>query len=600
MHGKSYHEEEVLGKAYDAHLMRRLVKYILPHKTHLLLSAALLVFASGLQILQPYILKVAIDRHIVKGALAGLGLLALLYLATLLAEHVFRALQFYLMRRFGQSVMADLRMVLFTHVQRLPFRYFDRNPVGRIMTRLTSDVENLNELFTSGLVAVFGDLLMLFSILGAMFLLDWWLSLVTLSILPPLVFATVLFREKARASYRLVRTKLSHLNAFLQESLSGIRIIQATASEADRFHRFDGINQEHKDASLKAVFSYAVFYPAVELLAVTAIALIIWYGGGEVLRGALTLGTLVAFLEYIQRFFAPVKDLSEKYNILQAAMASSERIFELLDSPVERGWTTNGRKVGRLRGGIEFRNVWFAYEKNDYVLKDVSFTIAPGEQVALVGATGAGKSTVVSLLSRLYEPERGRILLDGIDIRDLELRSLRGRIGLVLQEPFLFSGSIQENITLGRAGISEERVRQAAKAANAHAFIEKLKDRYGERVFERGSSLSMGERQLIALARALALDPDILILDEATASVDPETEHRLQQATASLVAGRTVLIIAHRLSTIRSVQRILVFHKGELKEEGTHQMLLQRDGIYARLYRLQFDGHHGTLHRGTL
>lgn len=599
MHGKSYHEEEVLGKAYDAHLMRRLMTYILPYKAYLLLSAALLLFASGLQILQPYLLKVAIDRHIVKGALAGLGPLALLYLAILLAEHTFRALQFYLMRRFGQKIMADLRMVLFTHVQRLPFRYFDRNPVGRIMTRLTSDVENLNELFTSGLVAVFGDLLMLFSIAGAMVLLHLRLSLVAFAILPPLLFATVLFREKARASYRLVRMKLSHLNAFLQESLSGIRIIQATTSEAHRFHRFDGINQEHKEASLQAILSYALFYPAVELLATTAIALIIWYGGGEVLRGTLTLGTLVAFLEYIQRFFAPVKDLSEKYNILQAAMASSERIFELLDSPIERGWTTNGRKVGRLRGGIEFRNVWFAYEKNDYVLKDVSFTIAPGEQVALVGATGAGKSTVVSLLSRLYEPQRGRILLDGIDIRELELRSLRERIGFVLQEPFLFSGSIQENITLGRRA-SEERVQQAAKMAKAPAFLEKLKDHSRERVFERGSSLSMGERQLIALARALALDPDILILDEATASIDPETEDQLQQALTTLMAGRTVLWIAHRLSTIRSVQRILVFHKGELREEGTHQVLLQRGGIFAKLYKLQFDGHHGAPHRGTL
>ncbi|MFN3476562.1 MAG: ABC transporter ATP-binding protein, partial [Candidatus Methylomirabilales bacterium] len=420
-------------------------------------------------------------------------------------------------------------------------------------------------------------------------LLHLQLSLVTFSILPPLIFATVLFREKARAAYRLVRMKLSHLNAFLQESLSGIRIIQATASEAHRFHRFDGINQEHKEASLQAVLSYAVFYPAVELLATMAIALIIWYGGGEVLRGALTLGTLVAFLEYIQRFFAPVKDLSEKYNILQAAMASSERIFELLDTPVERGWTTNGRKVGRLRGGIEFRNVWFAYEKNDYVLKDVSFTIAPGEQVALVGQTGAGKSTVVGLLSRFYEPERGRILLDGIDIRDLDLRSLRERIGLVLQEPFLFSGSIKENITLGRRA-SEERVRQATEMANAHAFLEKLKDRYRGRVFEGGSSLSMGERQLIAFARALALDPDILILDEATSSVDPETEDRLQQALTNLMAGRTVLWIAHRLSTIRSVQRILVFHKGELREEGTHQVLLQRGGIFAKLYRIQLDG----------
>ncbi len=591
MHGiGNFHEEEPLGKAYDARLMRRLVEAVLPYKGSLAFSAFLLLLASLLQILQPYLIKVTIDRHIAKGTLSGLGLLALLYLFTVSAEQGLRALQFYVTQRFGQHIMANLRFQMFAHLQRLPLRYFDQNPVGRIMTRLTSDVENLHEMFTSGLVAVFGDVLMLLGIMVAMLLLDWKLSLVTFTVLPPLYLATELFRRKARASYRLIRTKLSRLNAFLQESLSGVRIVQAFAKEADRFLRFEGINREYTEAGLQSILYYAIFYPTVELLAVSALALLIWYGGGEVVRGALTLGTLVAFLEYVQRFFTPVKDLSEKYNILQAAMASSERIFELLDTPGEPGWATPGRPVEKLSGRIEFQNVWFAYHPGDYVLKDVSFTIEPGEKVAIVGATGAGKTTVVGLLNRFYEPERGTILLDGMDLKELDLSSLRRRIGLVLQEPFLFATTIEANIRL-REEISRDRAYEAAKVVGAHRFIQRLPRQYREEVLERGALLSMGERQLIALARVLAGDPDIVILDEATSSVDPETDHLLQKAVAKLLNGRTALIIAHRLATIRSVDRILVFHKGELREEGTHQELLQKKGIYARLYRLQFDGY---------
>ncbi|MBI3988295.1 MAG: ABC transporter ATP-binding protein [candidate division NC10 bacterium] len=591
MHGTgSFHEDEILGKAYDAHLMGRLVKDLLPYKGSLGLSALLLLSASLLQILQPYVIKLAIDRHIAKGVLSGLGLLALLYLVALAFEHGLRALQFYVTQSVGQKVMSDLRIRMFAHIQHLPVRYFDRNPVGRIMTRLTSDVENINEMFTSGLVAVFGDVLMLLSIVTAMLLLDWKLSLVTFTVLPPLYVATEVFRKKARASYRLVRTKLARLNAFLQESLSGLRIIQTFSKETDRLRRFEGINREYTEAGLQSIFYYAIFYPTVELLSVSAVALLIWYGGGEIVRGALTLGTLVAFIEYVQRFFAPVKDLSEKYNIMQAAMASSERIFELLDTPEEPGWTTCGRPVEKFSGRIEFQGVWFAYHPGDYVLKDISFTIEPGEKVALVGATGAGKTTLVGLLSRFYEPEKGSIRLDGRDLKELDLFSLRRQIGLVLQEPFLFATTIEANIRL-REEVPRDRAYEAAKVVGAHRFIERLPLRYGEEVLERGALLSMGERQLIALARALAGDPDIVILDEATSSVDPETEYLLQKAVAKVLDGRTALIIAHRLSTIHHVDRIFVFHKGELREEGTHQELLQQDGIYARLYRLQFDGH---------
>jgi ATP-binding cassette subfamily B protein len=582
-------DEEIPGKAYDARLVRRLLTYVGPYRGSLCLSVALLCVASALQILQPYLIKVAIDSHITPGQLTGLWGLALLFLAVLTAEGIIRYLQLYLMQWTGQRIMYDLRMEIFGHLHRLPLRYFDRNPGGRILTRVTSDVENLHELFTSGLVSAVGDVFMAGGIFAAMLILDFQLTLVAFAILPLLWFAVVLFQQKARGAYRLIRIKQSRLNAFLQEGLSGMSVIQALTQERGASRRFAAVSGEYRDAMVQSILYYAVFYPAVEVIAAAGLALIVWYGGGEVIQGALTLGVMVAFIEYLQRFFAPIKDLSEKYNIMQAAMASAERIFELLDTPpeVEGG---KGRQVTRLKGGIEFRRVWFGYRPGEPVLKDLSFRVQPGERVALVGPTGAGKSTVVSLLNRLYEVERGAIVVDGFDIRDLDPESLRRRIGIILQDPFLFSESIGANLQVGD-GISQERVERALRLTKATDFIARLPRGLETRLADRGSSLSGGERQLICFARALAYDPDILILDEATSNIDPETEAALQETLDKIANGRTTLIIAHRLRSTASADRILVLHRGALVEEGTHAALLARDGIYARLWRLQTDGH---------
>ncbi len=587
----TYHEEEALGRAYDGRLMRRLMRFVAPTRALLALSAVLLLCARGADIVQPYLLKLAIDGPIAQGSLAGLTHLSLLYMAALAAEFLFSYAQLYVMQLAGQRVMCDMRLAIFAHVQRLPVRYFDRNPVGRIFTRVTSDVENLHEMLTSGLVAVFGDLVMAVGILMAMLALDVRLSLVTFAILPVLALASTLYRRHAREAYREVRAKQSKLNAALQEHLQGMRIVQLFIREAESFRRFDAINREHRQANLRALHTYAIFYPAVEVIASMAIALILWYGGGGVLVGGLSLGGLVAFLEYARRFFDPIKDLSEKYNIMQAAMASSERIFQLLDTPPEpSGDGDRLRPAPRLRGAVEFRNVWFAYDPGEPVLRDVSFTVAPGEQVALVGATGAGKTSVLNLLARFYDAERGQVLVDGRDVREYDLEDLRRRIGIVFQEPFLFSNTVEGNVRVEREDISEEAARRAAGLVGADRFIERLPGKFAERVAERGASLSMGQRQLLAFARALAYDPDILILDEATSSIDAESEHLLQKGVATLAQGRTAIIVAHRLATVRHVDRILVFHRGELRETGTHDELLAAGGIYARLYRLQANG----------
>ncbi len=587
----TYHEEEALGRAYDGRLMRRLMRFVAPTRALLALSAVLLLCARGADIVQPYLLKLAIDGPIAQGSLAGLTHLSLLYMAALAAEFLFSYAQLYVMQLAGQRVMCDMRLAIFAHVQRLPVRYFDRNPVGRIFTRVTSDVENLHEMLTSGLVAVFGDLVMAVGILMAMLALDVRLSLVTFAILPVLALASTLYRRHAREAYREVRAKQSKLNAALQEHLQGMRIVQLFIREAESFRRFDAINREHRQANLRALHTYAIFYPAVEVIASMAIALILWYGGGGVLVGGLSLGGLVAFLEYARRFFDPIKDLSEKYNIMQAAMASSERIFQLLDTPPEpSGDGDRPRPAPRLRGAVEFRSVWFAYEPGEPVLRDVSFTVAPGEQVALVGATGAGKTSVLNLLARFYDAERGQVLVDGRDVREHDLEDLRRRIGIVFQEPFLFSNTVEGNVRVEREDISEEAARRAAGLVGADRFIERLPGKFAERVAERGASLSMGQRQLLAFARALAYDPDILILDEATSSIDAESEHLLQKGVATLAQGRTAIIVAHRLATVRHVDRILVFHRGELRETGTHDELLAAGGIYARLYRLQANG----------
>jgi ATP-binding cassette subfamily B protein len=580
-------EEEILGRAYDARLMKRLLTYLTPYRAVIAGSGTLLVIASGLEVLRPYLLKVAIDSHIVPARLEGLWELAVLYLGVVALEGGVRYGQLLFTQWTGQRVMADVRLEIFRHLKRLPLRYFDRNPAGRIFTRVTSDVENLKELFTSGLVSAVGDLLTAAAIVAAMLYLDLKLSLIAFTILPLGIGAVLLFQRKARGAYRLIQQKVSRLNAFLQESLNGMEVIQAFGREEAMASRFAPVNAEHREATLRALLYYALFYPAVEVIAALGLGLIIWYGGGQVVQETITLGILVAFLEYLQRFFIPIRDLSEKYYVMQSAMASSERIFDLLDEPPESDG--NGHRMGPLRGAIEFKDVWFAYRPGEPILKGLSFTVEPGERVALVGATGAGKSTVVNLLTRLYEIERGAILVDGRDIRQLDLTALRRRIGLIPQDPFLFSESLATNLQVGH-GVSPEEVTRSLELAGAAPVIERLPAGLESRLTERGASLSMGERQLIGLARALVYAPDILILDEATSNVDAATEAEFSRRLREITAGKTVLTIAHRLKSAAEADRILVLHHGELLEKGTHQELLARHGLYARLWHLQHDG----------
>jgi ATP-binding cassette subfamily B protein len=589
MVGLAHQEEEtIVGRAYDARLVKRLLTYLIPYRAALAGSGTLLILTSGLEVIRPYLLKVAIDSYIVPGALEGLWGLALLYLGIVALEGAVRYGLLFITQWTGQRIMVDLRLEIFRHLNRLSLRYFDRNPAGRIFTRVTSDVENVKELFTSGLVSAGGDLLSAGAIVAAMLYLDLKLSLITFAVLPLLIAVVVLFQEKARGTYRLIRQKLSRLNAFLQESLNGMGVIQAFGREAVMATRFARLNAEHREATLRSLLYYALFYPAVEVTAAVGLGLIVWYGGGQVVRESITLGVLVAFLEYLQRFFTPIKDLSEKYYIMQSAMASSERIFELLDEPPEPDG--NGHRVSALRGAIEFKDVWFAYRPGEYVLQGLSFAIQPGERVALVGPTGAGKSTVVHLLTRLYEIERGAILADGQDIRELDLTALRRRIGLIPQDPFLFSESLGVNLRVGD-GVDHETVTRALERAGASPVVERLQAGLETRLTERGASLSMGERQLIGLARALAYAPDVLILDEATSSVDPATEAAFARRLRDLAVGKTILVIAHRLQSAAEADRILVLHHGALSEEGTHQELLHRGGLYARLWHLQHDGH---------
>ena len=541
-----------------------------------------------LHLAPPYLIKVAIDNYIIPGHLDGLWGIALFYLGILALESGFRYWQVFLMNWTGERVVANLRFEIFHHLQRLPLRYFDRNATGRIFTRVTSDVENLKDLFTSGLVSVAGDLLTAGTIVAVMLYLDLKLSLIAFAVLPLLIAAVVLFQEKARGAYRLIRQKVSRMNTFLQESLNGMGVIHAFGREETMATRFAGLNTEHREATLQSLLYYAIFYPAVEVIGAIGLGLIIWYGGGQVVQEALTLGTLVAFLEYLPRLFVPVRDLSDKYYVMQSAMASSDRIFELLDEAPEPDGT--GDRISALQGRIDFHNVWFAYQPGENILKGLSFTIQPGERVALVGATGAGKSTVVNLLTRLYEIDRGTILVDGRDIRGLDLTALRRRIGLIPQDPFLFSESLALNLRLGDGG-SPENAKRVLELVGALPIIERLPAGLESRLTERGASLSMGERQLIGLARAFAYAPDILILDEATSNVDVATEAVFSGRLRQLTAGKTVLIIAHRLKSAAEADRILVLHHGALVEEGSHHELLARRGLYARLWHAQHDGH---------
>jgi ATP-binding cassette subfamily B protein len=590
------HEEEVLGKAYDARLMRRLLEYLRPYVPQVLVALGAIVSTSVLQLAQPYLMKIAIDDYIARGSMAGLDRLALAFLVILIASFGLEYLQTWTLQNTGQRIMFDMRMQIYEHLQQIDVQYYDRNPVGRLMTRVTTDVDVLNELFTAGVVSVFGDIFLLVGIMGALAWMDWRLAAIAFAVLPLIAMVTQWFRTNVRETYRKVRTWIARINAFLQEHITGMSTVQLFRREKKSFEAFDAINRAHRDANIESIYYYAVFYPAIEVIGAISTAMIIWFGGNWVLGGTLTIGSFVAFVLYSQRFYRPISDLSEKFNILQAAMASSERIFKLLDTPAkivspgprtpDPGPRTTDR--GPRTGHISFDHVSFAYNGTDLVLRDVSFEVEPGERVGIVGATGAGKSTIINLLLRFYDVTSGRILIDGTDIREMELPALRRLFSLVLQDVHLFSGTIASNIRLGDARIDDEAVRLAARAVHADAFISALPDGYRSAVAERGATLSVGQKQLLSFARALAFDPRVLVLDEATSSVDTETEMLIRDALRRLMAGRTTIAIAHRLSTIQDMDKILVLHHGQLRESGSHQELLAERGIYYKLFQLQY------------
>ncbi len=600
----SNQEEEVLGKAYDGRLMRRLLTYLRPYKWHVVVALAAIILKSGADVLGPFLTKVAIDKYLAKSPnshswigdrlsdapLTGIAQIGGLYIGLLLFTFILEFIQTYLMQWTGQKVMFDLRKQIFRHLQHIHVGFFDKNPVGRLVTRVTTDVDALNEMFTAGVVSIFEDVFVLAGIIAIMMKMNWKLALITFAVLPVIVYATKIFRDKVRDSYRRIRTAIARINSYLQEAVSGMLVLQLFNREKRAFNKFSAINASHMEAYKDAILAYALYYPVVEILSAIAIASIIWFGGRDVIRGVATLGVLVAFMQYAQRFFRPIQDLSEKYNILQSAMAAGERVFKLLDTKMEV--TSPGvTKTPQGPGRIEFDHVWFAYNAAgdpDWVLRDVNFVLEPGETIAVVGHTGAGKTTLISLLMRFYDVQRGAIRIDGVDIKEMNLDDLRGRFGVVLQDPFLFSGTVESNIRLGTARIQDADVEQAAEDVNLADFIRTLPGGFKEEVRERGSTLSTGQKQLISFARALAHDPKILILDEATSSVDTETEFRVRDALNRMVEGRTSLIIAHRLSTIQRADKIIVMHKGQVREMGTHQQLLAQRGIYYKLYQLQY------------
>lgn len=602
------HEEDSPGRGYDHRLMRRLIGYLRPYRGQVALAVVVVIADALLSLAGPWLTKEAIDHGIRHHDLGYLDQVAVMYFAVLAAGFGLGYLQHLIMQRVGQRVMLDLRLQLFEHLQRLPLSAYDRTPVGRMMTRVTNDVDVLNELFTAGVVAIFGDLFVVVGIVIAMVHLNAELLAVAFSVLPLIVIATLLFRARIRRSFRDIRTRVARLNSFLNENLTGMSTVQLMNREARNHEEFRRINADHRDSHLQAVFYHALFFPILELVAALAVSLIVWYGGRQVMWTGITLGTLVAFLQYTQRFFRPISDLSEKYGILQQAMASSERIFQLLDTPADNaaaaaweGADGRGAPVQAAAGpparpsapaaaSIEFDGVSFAYRDEHFVLRDVSFTIAPGEKVAIVGATGSGKTTLTSLLLRFYEPTRGVIRVEGRPLAEWNAADLRRKIGLVLQDAFLFSGTVESNLRLGSPELTRERLERAAREVHAHEFISRLPGGYGAPIVERGATLSTGERQLVALARALARDPELLVLDEATSSVDTHTENLIQEALERLMRGRTSLVIAHRLSTIQKVDRIVVLHHGQVREVGTHAELLALHGIYERLYQLQFMG----------
>jgi ATP-binding cassette subfamily B protein len=583
-------EEDGGGKAYDMRLVRRLVRYLHPYRLGVAGSIALLFVGASLELVGPWITMMVLDRAVPARDEGLLLMLTAAFGGALALAFVLQYVQSILTTWLAQRVMFDIRVELFSHLQRLSLRFFDANPVGRLMTRVTNDIEVLNEMFGAGIVTIFGDVFVLLFIVAAMFRMDWRLALVTLTILPFILFSAFLFRGRIRNAYRDIRVRLARINAYLQERVGGMRVVQLFGREEQSLRRFREVNDDHLESHLRSIKYYALFFPVIEVLTAIALALILWYGGLRALDDAVTVGTIAAFLQYARRFFRPIQDMSEKYNILQGAMASSERIFGLLDTAPEIADDPDPLHLPeRAEGRIEFRDVWFRYgEAEPWVLKGVSFTARPGERVAIVGATGAGKSTIINLLMRFYEPEKGEVLFDGVPIRRVPVRELRGRVGLVLQDVFLFSGEVSYNVRLGRADISDERIRQAAERVGADPFIRRLPGGYEQPLGERGISLSVGERQLVSFTRALAFDPPVLVLDEATSSVDSELEAQIERALGELMKGRTSLVIAHRLSTIQGADQILVLHHGEIRERGTHGELLRQGGLYARLHELQF------------
>lgn len=585
---EEHKDDEILGKAYDAKLMRRLLNYVKPYKKYVILAIMLNIIVAAIPSIRPLLSQIAVDDYIANKDYNGLLFVCMALFGTLILQAVVQYFLTYYTEYMGQKIIYDLRVQIFSHVQKLALRYFDKTPVGRTVTRVTNDVDSLSEMFSSGIVQVFSDIFVIVWIFIFMFSMSWNLSLVVLIVIPFLFYATFLFRRKVRETYRDVRLHLARLNSYMQEHVTGMNVVQTFAKEKEELKKFSSINNDYKAANIRSVFYYAVFFPVVELLSAITFGLIIWYGGGEVIQSKLTLGVLLAFFQYTEMFWRPVRDLSEKYNILQAAMASSERIFKLLDNDTMIKDPELPVTLQNIRGEIEFKNVCFAYNPGEYVLKNVSFKINPGETIAIVGATGAGKTSIINILTRFYDIEKGSITLDGIDIRTLEKRDLRKYISIVLQDVFLFSGSIKTNVSLGNSEITDEQIMEASKTVGAHKFISQLPNGYDEEVKEKGATLSVGQRQLISFARALAHDPQILILDEATSSVDTETEILIQKAIEQLLVGRTSIVIAHRLSTIQNADKIIVMHKGEIKETGTHQELLAKRGIYYKLYQLQY------------
>jgi ATP-binding cassette subfamily B multidrug efflux pump len=619
-------DDDVVGKAYDSRLMGRLMTYLRPYKLQAIISLTAILLKAGSDVLGPYLTKVAVDRYMTarpsphpaaltrwlsSNATVGVTQIAGIYLGTLVLSYLLEFVQTYLMQWTGQKVMFDMRSQIFRHIQSMHVSFFDRNPVGRLVTRLTSDVDALNEMFTSGVFAIFEDVFVLLLIVGIMLRMNWWLALIAFAVLPLILAVTRVFRKSVRESYRRIRSAIARINASTQEHVSGMSVVQFFNREQRSYEEFEAVNKQHMVAFKDAILAYALYYPAVELLSSVAIALVIWLGGNGVMRNAVSIGVLVAFIQYSQRFFRPIQDLSEKYNILQAAMAASERVFKLLDTPAELQ-SPAAPRASDPSGRIEFQHVWFTYQRLDaeqlariqraegpeqvaaasagveWILKDVSFVVEPDQTAAIVGHTGAGKTTIIGLMMRFYEIQSGRVLINGVDVREQDVAKLRRHFGVVLQDPFLFTGTIAENIRLGSGWITDERMKAAAEEVNVGDFIRGLPLQFDEPLRERGNSLSTGQKQLINFARALAHDPRILVLDEATSSVDTDTEMRVRSALERMVQGRTSVIVAHRLSTVQQADRILVMHKGQLRELGTHQELLGQRGLYWKLYQLQY------------